>query len=465
MLKKMQTRFILLTMSALFAVLFIIITGINIVNYNSVVEEVDELLTILAENDGTFPELKKEKPETPPPDTPENDNLQDENHDRFKPENIPPAKDETDSQNNKPVFPDDKPESSDKKPKNPSGHISPETPYESRFFSVIIDQESGSVIETDIDQIASIDAAQADEYAMTVYAKEKEKGCYLQYRYMCKETGNTVRIIFLDCGRRLESIWNFIIISHGISLLGFLIVTVIIIYFSNRIIRPISDSYEKQKRFITDASHEIKTPLTIINADADVLELELEGNEWIDDIKRQTKRLTELTNNLVLLARMEESFSSIPKVEFPVSDVVTEAVLSFQTFAQTQNKILDIHIQPLLSLTGDSKAIHQLTAILLDNAFKYSPEESSITVILDKPSKNKMLRLQVTNTTITPISKEQLNSLFERFYRTDPSRNSKTGGYGIGLSVAKAIVEAHNGKIKASSKNGTDLQIEVLLPL
>ena len=341
--------------------------------------------------------------------------------------------------------------------------MSPEIPYESRYFSVTLDSKTGSVIQAETSRIVSVDTTQAIEYAKNVLCEGNRRGFADSFRYVIRTEDTFIRITFLDCGRKLNAFQNFLLASAGMSLAGYLVVFALIAFFSNRIIRPISESYEKQKRFITDAGHEIKTPLTIINADADVLAMELGENEWLEDIQKQAKRLTALTNDLVMLSRMEEAENTMPMIEFPFSDVVTETASSFQALAQTQEKVFQCQIQPMLTLRGNEKAIGQLVSILLDNALKYSPVNGTVSLTVEK--QNRMLCLSVYNTTTNEITKENLPLLFDRFYRTDPSRNSQTGGYGIGLSVAKAIVTAHNGKIHASTEDGHSLQITVVFPM
>ena len=166
------------------------------------------------------------------------------------------------------------------------------------------------------------------------------------------------------------------------ALSGYLISFFIILFFSGKIVRPVAESHEKQKRFITDAGHEIKTPLTIIKADVDILEMELGENEWLSDIQKQANRLTSLTNDLVYLSRMEETNNSIQMIEFPLSDVVSETASSFQALAQTQGKLFQCNIQPMISFTGNEKALQQLTNILLDNALKYSPTGGTVSITL-----------------------------------------------------------------------------------
>lgn len=395
-------------MSALLFVLVIIIAGINVVNYKAVTQEADMILSLLSDFKSEFPM--------------EPDTLGD---------------------------------------RLPSG-MSPEVPYESRYFSVVLDKDTRQVFFVETNRIIVVDTQAAINYAETVLQKSNSTGFIQNFRYKIEHIENFIRITFLDCGRKLDAYYSFLYASISISLFGYIVVFAFIAFFSNRIIRPISESYEKQKRFITDASHEIKTPLTIIRADADVLEMELGENEWLNDIKKQAAQLTELTNDLVFLSRMEESEHILPAIEFPFSEVVTEVALSFHSLAQRQGKELHCQIPPMLTLSGNEKSIRQLVSILLDNAMKYSPVNERISLTVEEQSK--YIVLSVTNVTVQRIEKEQLKFLFDRFYRVDASRNSKTGGHGVGLSITKAIVEAHHGKIQATTPSENILQISVKLP-
>ena len=231
---------------------------------------------------------------------------------------------------------------------------------------------------------------------------------------------------------------------------------------SGRIIKPVAESYEKPKRFITDAGHELKTPLTVIDADAEILSMDLGENEWLTDIQTQTRRLAELTNDLILLSRMEEDRAPVAMIEFPISDLAEEMVRSFQALARTQEKTFTSRIEPMLSYKGDEKSLRQLLSILLDNALKYSEPGGTISLELGRQGKN--LHLTVYNT-CPVMEREHLAHLFDRFYRTDSSRNSQTGGYGLGLSIAAAITAAHRGRISASTEDGHSLRITVTLPV
>lgn len=408
--KKLRMKLIIASMISLLAVLLIIEGIAGALNYNRIVAEADQTLEILEENNGKFPDV-------PPPEKPSE--------------------------------------------KKKEGRMSSELPYESRYFSVLLDSE-GEVLTTDTGKIARIDTSDAVEYAKKVLKSGKERGFLEGYRYVVVNSDSEVRVIFLDCSRNLSTFQNFIVTAVVVSTAGLLAVLILMIFLSARIVKPFSENYEKQKRFITDAGHELKTPLTIIDADAEVLEMDFGENEWLSDIQSQTRRLADLTNNLILLSRMEEERTKELMVDFPLSDIAEETVGTFQALAKTQNKVLESNITPMIAMKGDEKAIRRLITILLDNAVKYAKENGRISVTLEKQKKR--IRLSVFNTT-EQISQEHMEHLFDRFYRTDRSRNSETGGYGLGLSIAAATVEAHRGKITATTEDEKSLLITVIFPI
>ncbi len=408
MIRKLKTKFIVLAMTALFCLLAVTVTGMNIISYNSVVEEADQLLRYLSMHEGVFP------------------NMGNGRTDRL-----------------------------------PHG-FSPETPYESRYFSVLIG-DGDKVLSTNTSQIASIDEDTAVKYARQVLSQNRTSGFKGKFRYLVYTEFNGTRILFLDCGRTMESFESFLLASIAMALLGFVVVFLVVFVLSGKILRPVIESYEKQRQFITDAGHEIKTPLTIISANVDILEMELgQDNECLGDISQQTKRLRSLTEDLVMLSRMEEAENPVAKIDFPLSELVAETAHPFKAIAVSQQKEFICNIQPLLSLNGNSRDIEQLVCILLDNALKYSPAGGTVSITLTR--KNKVNCLSVYNTTQNELRQEELKRVFDRFYRTDKSRNSETGGHGIGLSVAKAIVSAHGGTISATAQSGTCFQITAELP-
>lgn len=422
MIKKLRRKLIAACMLSLAVVLLVILGGVNLMSYQKVVSDADTVLSLLAANGGVFPKSHLGQGERTE-------------------EGLSPAQGKKD-----PFAP---------------RVLSPETPYESRFFSVVLG-EDGQVLEMDMDQIAAVDREEAAAYAQGVAQSGHSSGFWGDYRYLLSREEGVSRVIFLDCGRSLSSFRSTLLASVGLSLLGLLAVLVLLLVLSHRIVRPVAESYEKQKQFITDAGHELKTPMTIISADADLLEMECGENQWLADIRRQAQRLTGLTNDLIYLSRMEEEQPKLQVIQFPLSDLAEEMAQSFAAPAQSQGKALEVSVQPMLSCTGDEKAIRQLISILLDNALKYSPQGGKLALKLEKQGRGALLT--VSNTTAQPMERDKLSHLFDRFYRTDQSRSSQTGGYGLGLSIARSIVLAHKGKIRAESPDGTSLSVVVTLP-
>ena len=333
---------------------------------------------------------------------------------------------------------------------------------ESRFFTVEVG-EDGSVKQINVDRISAVKDAEAEKYAEEAIASGDENGFVNEFRYSVINDGSTKRVTFLDCGRVLESFRSFLRASIIMSIVGLALVFAAITFFAGRIIKPVAESYEKQKRFITDAGHEIKTPLAIIKANLDVIKMDPDSTEEsLQDIDEQVDRLAGLTNDLVYLSRMEEAEESMVMSDVPLSDIVSETASSFDTLAMDRGKTIEVDIEPMLSINGSTKEIEKLVSILLENAVKYSDESEPIKVSLKKDGRN--CTFEVSNRTTEEVSSESLAHVFERFYRTDESRNSATGGHGIGLSMASAIVSAHKGKISARTTDGHDFTVSAVLP-
>lgn len=308
--------------------------------------------------------------------------------------------------------------------------FSVETPFETRYFTVTVD-ENGEVTDCDLDRIAAVDEETAEEYTQTAQQKNKTTGFQGIYRYRVTETEDGAKYVF-----------------------------VLVVIFSRMVFRPVEESIQKQKRFITDASHELKTPLTIIDANTEVMEMESGESQWTKSTRKQIQRLSGLVQQLVTLSRLDEEKGLEEKCEFNLSEAVSECVQPYESLAQTREKNLTLNIEEDITYTGDERSIRQLAGILMDNAVKYSSENGNITLTLKK--KGKKIFLEVYNDA-GDLPQGKLDVLFERFYRLDSSRNSGTGGSGIGLSVAKAIVQAHKGKITTENKNGRGLTITVIL--
>lgn len=407
MIKKLRTKMIIVSTLSVLAVLVVILGVINGVTFYNINQRADELIHILAENGGRFPKLVEGEP-------------------------IQPKKDRH--------------------------NVSPETPYETRFFTVYVDR-SGRALAADTGSIAAINTAVATEMAEKAYASGRSDGFIQDYKYSVSKNGDKAMIVFLDCGRDLRTFRSFLVTSLMVAAAGLVGVFVLVYVLSKFAIKPLAESYEKQKRFITDASHEIKTPLTIIGANTEIIEMQSGESEWTQSTRNQIRRLTELTVQLVSLARMDEENAKLPMVDFSLSDAVQEEAEPFVPLAQTSGKTLMLEIEDGISCFGDESALRKVVSILLENAIRYSDAEGKISLKLSRQGKKN--RLWVSNT-VNGIEPGSHDIMFERFYRADSSRNSKAGGYGIGLSIAQSIIEQHKGKLTAHSKDTRSIEFTAL---
>lgn len=419
MIRDLRKKFILVAMLSTMLVLTAIMGVVNFSNYREMLDRADEMTALLEQNDGKFPEE---------PSWHEQDDTE-----------TPPAKPENDEKD--------------------KSRFSVETPFETRYFTVTVD-ENGEVTDCDLDRIAAVDEETAEEYTQTAQQKNKTTGFQGIYRYRVTETEDGAKYVFLDCRREISNFRTVLVTTISVSLLGLAAVFVLVVIFSRMVFRPVEESIQKQKRFITDASHELKTPLTIIDANTEVMEMESGESQWTKSTRKQIQRLSGLVQQLVTLSRLDEEKGLEEKCEFNLSEAVSECVQPYESLAQTREKNLTLNIEEDITYTGDERSIRQLAGILMDNAVKYSSENGNITLTLKK--KGKKIFLEVYNDA-DDLPQGKMDVLFERFYRLDSSRNSGTGGSGIGLSVAKAIVQAHKGKITAENKNGRRLTITVIL--
>ena len=326
--------------------------------------------------------------------------------------------------------------------------------YEDGYLKVVFNNGETTVVN---EKTSSVTDSTAISLAKGALAKGKSKGFSGKYRFMVSRSGSKTTVALIDCTDPLTSARSMLIISFFVSILGVLAVSLIMWIISENIVRPISEGYEKQKRFITDAGHDIKTPLTVINADAELLEMEIGENEWLSDIKKQTARLTTLTGDLIYLSRMEEK-QTAPHADFPLSEVAEEVISSFSAPAITKRITLNSYIAPALYYKGHADSIRKLITLLVDNAIKYSPEGATVDVSLRKQGRT--ITIRVSNQA-PGLGVKAVEHMLDRFYRSDPSRSS-SGGFGIGLSVAKAIVSAHKGRIYAHKQRDL-LTIDVIL--
>ncbi|OWA35876.1 two-component sensor histidine kinase [Saccharibacillus sp. O16] len=263
----------------------------------------------------------------------------------------------------------------------------------------------------------------------------------------------TTMYVFIDTTSRQEILKTLIYTFLAVGLAVLIVLFFFSRFFANRSIQPVREAFEKQKQFIADASHELKTPLAVINTNADVLlangeETIRSQEKWLRYIKSETERMAKLTGDLLYLTEMDDSRPGMVQARFDLSDAVENVMLTMEAVVFEKNLTLDYDIEPGLSLVGSREQIVQVTMILLDNAIKYANTRGSIGLSLKR--EHGEIRLAVSNTG-EGITAEHLPHVFDRFYRTDKSRTRSQGGHGLGLAIAKSIVEQHKGRITAKS--------------
>ena len=412
MIYKLQRRFVLICTVSVLSVVALVFGVIVALNISSLNKNMDVLADQVSEGGGRFPGSF---------------------HEGFKPDKLPPK--------NEPNF----------------DFMGPETPFSTRHFTVLFER-SGDVARTIMESIYAITEEQAIEYAEEILDGDKERGWISNYRYKVFSTGFGTGVVFVDGSMNRSAMVQSMAIAGVVLLVCAVLVLALIFLLSKRAVKPIAESYEKQKQFITDANHEMKTPLTLILANLDIAESELGKNEWLDDIRSEGHRMTELVNQLVALSRMDEENHTLNLADVALGKIVADTVSEFEPLAISRGKTMGANIDSDIIYHGDEALLRRLVGILMDNAIKYCDYGGDIVVTLHC---NRHIVLTVENT-YAAVDELELNRLFDRFYRADKARTFK-GGYGIGLSMAKAIVEKHKGEITAYKKDATHIGFKVVL--
>lgn len=336
--------------------------------------------------------------------------------------------------------------------------LTPETKFSTRFFTVWVD-DNNQIIRENVEQISSVDKKDAQAYATKVLKSGKERGWISEYRYKILNTTYGKSIVFVN-GEMNKGTTIRMLYSVAFVLIGsFLFILMLIILISKRVVGPVAESYEKQKQFITDANHELKTPLTLILSNVDIVESEIGQNEWLEDIRSEGERMGALINQLVLLSRMDENVSEVLFAEFNLSDTIFDVISEFQALAIEKKKYVTVDITPFIMYEGDEGLIRKLMYILLDNAIKYCDLEGEIQIKVYMKGHYPIITVENTYRDVDTI---EFGKLFDRFYRADKARNF-SGSFGVGLSIAKSIVKTHKGDIVAYRKNAEKIGFRVLL--
>ena len=403
MFRKLKIRFILLASAAIVCILLTMIAVLNSVRFLQTNGEIQAVLNILSANNGDFPSVEETA-----------ESLQND-------------------------------------------RITIDTIYQYRYFSVVY-KEDKTLYSTNLDHLSNLSKEQALSYANKVIKDSRSSGVFKVgsqfYSYQITQDSKTKRylLVVLDSTNYLESRNDFFWLSIQLCFYSFIFFVLVVSGFSNFAIRPYIKNYENQKRFITNAGHELKTPLAIISANTELQELMTGENEWTESTKDQVKRLSNLINQMVVLARLEEQ-PDVTLVDVNFSEVVKKVAGNFKSVIEKAGKKYEIKLQEDIHVKATEDELYELVSILIDNACKYCDEDGQIFVTLTRAKRGKRARLTVANS-YADGKNVDYSRFFDRFYREDESHNQKQPGYGIGLSMAESLVRIFKGRIWVSYKKG-----------
>lgn len=413
MIKKLQKKFISITAIALFIMIFLVMAAINFVFFLQTDRQLDIRLDMLFREQNSV----RLQGNTPPPGEKEPEQLFPRFEDKLR--------------------------------------------IRSDGCVVYLDT-SGNITEIRQDGAGNYSEEELESIVSELTAESDSDGWYQYYKFrMVSQTDSknqSVTVIgLINASSSLYSVFTMLLISLCIGLISFLSILLIIVLASKHAVKPIAESYAKQKQFVTDAGHELKTPLTVISANNELARMIYGDSEWFDSIDRQVNKLNHLVRSLITLAKMDEEQKPV-FTPFHFSDAVFDTAKSFESLLHSQGKLLTLDIAENITYYGDESKLRQMVSILMDNAVKYCDEKGKVAV---KLTGDRQIRLQVIND-YADTENFEADKVFERFFRADKARTSD-GSYGLGLSIAKSIVELHKGTIRAKVLEHGRIMFEVIL--
>lgn len=404
MTKTLKKRFIIFTMAAVTCLLVFIVLAINSLNWMMLERQSDMVLETLVDADGIFQQMDFNRP---------------------------------------PPF---------------SRPLDMDRMRASRFFTVRSDF-SGNIMDVNIDQISAIDKETAKSYALEVLKTDDTSGRVHGYKFAVKQIGPGQLMFFMDTSEQSENFRMVLFVSSAIAVLCWVILLIIVILLSGKVIRPVLVGMEKQKQFITNAGHEMKTPLAIIQSNNDTMALIHGENKYNVHIRNQTKRLNVLMSNLLTLAKLDEEIP-LPTEIVNISDVASELLPTYTEDAQARNLRFTVLIEPDIVIQTNKDSFRQMLTVLLDNAIKYTPDGGFVRLSLARDGRHIQI---IEENNCDPSLEPDPERLFERFYRGDAARTQKeSSGYGIGLSAARAICENFGGKLTAEYSSADSIRFTAI---
>ncbi len=402
MFRKLRIRFIAIASLAILIVLFSVVGVLNSAHHLQTVNEINKILTLIADNDGTFPSVSKATSEL-------------------------------------------------------GDTVSVDTLFQYRYFSATIDEDD-NIISLNSSNISDLSDEQAENYLIKINDSGDTTGNFRYnnhtYFYLVtSESDNSTLIVVLDSTNQIEDNARLVQLSLWMSAVSFGFFVLMVTIFSGKVIKPFIRNYERQRRFITNAGHELKTPLAIISANNELVEMMNGESEWTKSTNDQVERMTGLINSLVAMARLEEQ-PEVVLTDLNFSEIAEDAAEDFKGPVIKDGKQFVMDIQPDIHVKAEEKSLFELVTLLVDNANKYCDEGGTVSVKLSKANRLSKAHLEISNT-YAEGKDVDYSKFFERFYREDESHNNKKSGYGIGLSMARTMVKLFKGNISVSYSGDT----------
>ena len=324
----------------------------------------------------------------------------------------------------------------------------------------IVLNEDGTVSSWSSERTDLYSDEQVSDMAESILADGKESGRIGTQFYRVTDRNGTRKLFVLDARLDFLSASSTLRSVILITAAACLLLSLLAWFLVRRMVRPVEEAFVRQKQFVSDASHELKTPLAVISANAEVLEQEIGENEYLGYIRSEVRRTDSLVKNLLTLARMDRNDTRAEMKSFDLSHAMLDVILPFESTVFEAGKALETEIPDGIVCRGNEEMIKQLVVILLSNALKYSDDRGRIRVSLTARGKQREIR--VFNTGV-PIAPEDREKIFDRFWRADQAHSRETGGHGLGLAIARSIVEIHQGKISVESSDNTGTTFTVIL--
>ena len=407
MFKQLQKSFVKSAMLSFTAVLLVVLVAVNVVNYRQTVNQVDRLGTMLVNNDGTFP------------DAPEGGMAPKEHPEHGMPKGMEFRKDDQ---------------------------------MATRYAVVRV--ANGTVQSVDRTHLVSLDEEALKELGLRIAQGTSTKGWEGSLRYQVAKTDAGTMVVLVDANKETQQVSRLMMVTGAVFVLCLAVVYVLVRLVSKRAIRPFVENVERQQQFIANASHEIKTPLAVLSANTDLLEMMGTEAKFVDSNKRQIKRLNSLVEQMLILSRYDEGEAATTKEEVDLVAVTKAIVEEILPVLNEKGLRVEFTGEAQTIITTNKSAMTELIRILLDNAMKYTVGEPVITV------EAKRNQLAIENET-EPMTKEQVSQIFDRFYRVDSSRNRTTGGSGLGLSIAQKIAETNDVQLTAELPSETQIRFVI----